>query len=87
MADSPITLRDLHTVLLEAVGQVKSTLQRVEKNEKAIGDLWKKGGVQDVNIAKAQQWILDHERREVWLFSIATLIVGILIFVANYVFR
>ena len=87
MGESRITLRELQTVLLEAVGQVKSTLQRVEKNEEAIGNLWKKEGIQDVNIAKAQQWIIDHEKREIWLFSIATIIVGILIFVANYVFR
>ncbi len=87
MADSRITLKDLHVLVLKAVGQVESTLQRVEKNERSIGDLWKKTGKQDVNIAKAQQWIMDHERREVWLISIATLVVGALVVISNYVFR
>lgn len=87
MPEPRITLRDLHNILLKAVGQVESTLHRVEKSERSIGNLWKKTGVQDVNIAKAQQWIIDHERREVWLVSIATVVLGILVLIANYLFR
>lgn len=81
------TLSEVKEILIKATARIDDMLRRVEKNEDNIGKLWKANNEQAVAIARTQQWIQDHERREAFLIGVATLVISAMVWLSGWVLK